>query len=110
MDHQGDGGLYSVIWIPFLDPDYGNRPPKLISLVVMGHGRGSSLSVWGLELVVLLLRLIIQKTSPTLWLVSVVITSYQEVYCLVGDFLQWSSVAGSAPVEHPHKINKQPLF
>ena len=38
-------GLYSVIWITILDTDYGYRPPKSISPVVMGHGCGPSLSV-----------------------------------------------------------------
>ena len=78
-------GLYSVILL-ILDPDYGYRPPKSISLVVMGRGRGPGLSVclyrlsvWGLGFVVLLLRLIVQKTSPTLRLDGVVIMSCLEV-------------------------------
>ena len=104
----------------------------------MGRGHGLGLSVYlyvlsdcdvacllgGLGLVVLLVQLIVQKTSPTRQLVSVVIMSCREVYRLVRGFLTHYAffvpffyvsttfttdprvvmlVAGSAPVEHPHK-------
>ena len=94
-------GLYSVIWILILDSDYGYKPPKSISPVVMGQGHGPGLSVCfyslsvcyeacllgGLGLVILPIRLIVQETSPPLCLVCVVITSCQELYRLVGGFL-----------------------
>ena len=41
----GRGGLYSVIWIPILDPDYRYRPKKTISPVVKGREHAPSLSV-----------------------------------------------------------------
>ena len=135
-------GLYSVIWIPILDPDYEYRPQKSISLVMMGCGRGPglsvclySLSVYDaaclLGLVILLLRLIMQKTSPTLHLVGVVITDCREVYRLVRVFLTNSaflclsfyiptsfttdptvvgSVVGLAPVEDPHNLQPRYVF
>ena len=58
------GGLYSVIWIQILDPDYRYRPTKSISPVSKGREHTPSLSVclYGLSvrtlgLVIELLRL-----------------------------------------------------
>ena len=48
--HRGRG-LYSVIWIPILDPDYRYRPTKAISPVVKGreHAPGLSVCLYGLS-------------------------------------------------------------
>ena len=48
-DHK-EGGLYSVIWIPILDPNYRYRPTKTISPVGKGqeHAPGLSVSLYSL--------------------------------------------------------------
>ena len=48
---QGRGGLYSVMWIPILDPDYRYRPTKIISPVGKGreHVLGLSVCLYGLS-------------------------------------------------------------
>ena len=42
----GDRGLYSVIWIPILDPDYRYLPTKSISPVGKGREHALRLSVF----------------------------------------------------------------
>ena len=87
-------GLYSVIWNLNLDPDSGSRHPKSISLVVMGREHGPvlsvclyGLSVSSLQLVALVSRLFMHKTSPTISLVCILFTSFLDVYHLFGGFL-----------------------
>ena len=86
---------------------------RLVGVSLQLVGLPCSLSVSGLGLVIQLLRLTMQKMSPTLRLVGLVLTSCREVYHLVGGFLTNYAtfttdlrvvglVAGSAPVEHPH--------
>ena len=43
--HSGGGFIYSVIWIPILDPDYKYRPTKTISPVGKGREHAPGLSV-----------------------------------------------------------------
>ena len=51
MAHHREEGLYSVIWIPILDPDYRYQPTKTISPVVKGgeHAPGLSVCLYGLS-------------------------------------------------------------
>ena len=48
---QGSGGLYGVIGIPILNPDYRYRPTKSISPVDKGreHAPGLSVCLYGLS-------------------------------------------------------------
>ena len=127
------GGLYSVIWIPALDPNTINQSccdgsgtwSQLVCLSLWLVCLQSSMSVKGLRLVLLLSRLSLHEMSLTLGLVWIVIMSFLEVYHLVRDFLKDygpsrlffyvsttfttdSRVVGSdvesAPVEHINQI------
>ena len=51
MAHHRGEGLYSMIWITILDPDYRYRPSKTISPVGKGreHVPGLSVCLYGLS-------------------------------------------------------------
>ena len=108
---QGRRDLYSLIWIPILDPNYRYRPTKSISLVSKGreHAPGLSVCLYNLSFV---MRLVCKgfracrSTSMTGHAKNIPFSIFAPFFPRSCDFYTnprvVGSVRGSAPVEDLH--------